>query len=143
MNSYKVTGGGSRDMDTEAVKACTLKRITYPTGGYTDFDFETHDVNYTLGKIGIGGLRVKKITDNDENGNQKIRNYEYPYYSWGESKYHLVENLYHVWYHQDLDEYSHLGVCRDYLAGYGVPADLIDSPDILQITSFPDSGCGR
>ena len=71
-------------MDTEAVKACTLKRIVYPTGGYTDFDFETHDVNYTLGKIGIGGLRVKKITDNDENGNQKIRNYEYPYYSWGE-----------------------------------------------------------
>ncbi len=35
-------------MDTEAVKACTLKRIVYPTGGYTDFDFETHDVNYTL-----------------------------------------------------------------------------------------------
>ena len=58
-------------MDTEAVKACTSKGIVYPTGGYTDFDFETHDVNYTLGKIGIGGLRVKKITDNDENGNQK------------------------------------------------------------------------
>ena len=124
-------------MDTEAVKACTLKRIMYPTGGYTDFDFETHDTNYTLGKIGIGGLRVKKITDNDENGNQKIRNYEYPYYSWGDSKYHLAENLYHVWYHQMLDSSTNLGRCRDYLAGYGVPTDLIDSPDILQITSFP------
>ena len=85
IKGYKISNGGNREMDTEAVKACTLKRIMYPTGGYTDFDFETHDVNYTLGKIGIGGLRVKKITDNDENGNQKIRNYEYPYYSWGES----------------------------------------------------------
>ena len=137
IKGYKISNGGNREMDTEAVKACTLKRIMYPTGGYTDFDFETHDVNYTLGKIGIGGLRVKKITDNDENGNQKIRNYEYPYYSWGDSKYHLVENLYHVWYHQMLDSNTNLGRCRDYLAGYGVPTDLIDSPDILQITSFP------
>ena len=76
---------------------------------------------------------------------RKFRNYEYPYYSWGDSKYHLAENLYHVWYHQMLDSSTNLGRCRDYLAGYGVPTDLIDSPDILQITSFPcpDAGCGR
>lgn len=137
VKGFKVTGGGSREMDTEATKACTLKRIMYPTGGYTDFDFETHDVDYTLGKIGIGGLRIKKITDNDENGNQKTRNYEYPYYSWGDSKYHLDENLYHVWYHQRLDESTHLGRCSDYLTAYGVSFEHLNSPDILQIKSFP------
>lgn len=137
LKGYGVNGGGNRDMNTEAVKACTLKQIIYPTGGYTDFEFETHDTNYTLGKIGIGGLRVKSITDDDGYNNRKVRTYEYPYYSWGDSKYHLSENLYHVWFHQDLDEHTHLGVCRDYLTAYGVASNCIDSPDVLQIKSFP------
>ena len=33
-------GGGNREPDSSFMKACVLKRITYPTGGATEFEFE-------------------------------------------------------------------------------------------------------
>lgn len=41
MQVYQV-GGGSRQPDETAMKACILKSISYPTGGYTEFYFEPH-----------------------------------------------------------------------------------------------------
>ncbi|WP_324758348.1 hypothetical protein [Sphingobacterium thalpophilum] len=37
----------NREPDENNMKASMLKRITYPTGGYTDFDFEANRVNVT------------------------------------------------------------------------------------------------
>jgi YD repeat-containing protein len=37
----------NRETDSEAVKACMLKKITYPTGGYTSFSWEANMVSYT------------------------------------------------------------------------------------------------
>jgi len=137
LKSYRVVDGADRTMHTEAVKACTLKKIVYPTGGSTEFEFETHDVNYTLGKTGIGGLRVKRITDSDGNGNRKVRMYEYPSYSWGDNKYHLNDNLYHLWYYQRHEFDSGTGRSREYLPAFGIPSSMADEENILQITSFP------
>jgi len=62
-----------------------LSRITYPTGGYTDFEFERHDYTQIvtddrsgfLSETGIaGGVRIKKITDYD-GSSTIIRNFKY------------------------------------------------------------------
>lgn len=100
-----ITGGANREPDTEAVKAGTLNKIIYPTGGYTKFDFELHSgFGTTLG----GGLRVKQIESTDGKGNAVIKDYEYEAY-WGEylEYYHNgVPSPYHTIYYNtytDLD----------------------------------------
>jgi hypothetical protein len=58
-------GGADRSTDTTFYKEGMLKRITFPTGGYTEFQFEPHkysDAGVT--KYG-SGLRIKRITKND------------------------------------------------------------------------------
>lgn len=58
-------GGADRNTDTTFYKEGVLKRITFPTGGYTEFEFEPHkysDAGVT--KYG-SGLRIKKIIKND------------------------------------------------------------------------------
>lgn len=68
-----------------------LKKVTYPTGGYTDFEYEPHDYskrievkstnNYfpTLYDVtGVsGGLRIKRIKDFDGTRFTNIKMYEY------------------------------------------------------------------
>jgi hypothetical protein len=54
-------GGADRNVDPAYLTEGVLKRITYPTGGYTEFEFETHQF-YESGAKYAGGIRVKKIT---------------------------------------------------------------------------------
>ncbi|WP_281989958.1 hypothetical protein [Aquimarina aggregata] len=63
----------SREPDVNLMQAEIIKKITYPTGGYTEFIFEPHDYSKTIEyglnvklNTGIdnkiaGGLRIKKI----------------------------------------------------------------------------------
>jgi hypothetical protein len=58
-------GGADRTTDTTFYKEGIIKRITFPTGGYSEFEFEPHkysDAGVT--KYG-SGLRIKKIIKND------------------------------------------------------------------------------
>lgn len=58
-------GGADRSADTTYYKEGLLKRIIFPTGGYTDFEFEPHKyLDDGVTKYGAG-LRVKKILKND------------------------------------------------------------------------------
>lgn len=57
-------GGANRDPDTLYLKEGVLRKINFPTKGFTEFDYEPH--RYSDGgqtKYG-GGLRVKRITRN-------------------------------------------------------------------------------
>ena len=68
--------GAFREVDSSYAKASSLKKIIYPTGGYTEFQYESNKVNNRI----LGGLRVKKIIDSDgldENKNV-ITEYSYP-----------------------------------------------------------------
>lgn len=58
-------GSADRSTDTTYLKNAVLKRITYPTMGYTEFEFEPH--RYSEGGVTtyVPGLRVKKITSFD------------------------------------------------------------------------------
>ncbi|MFV0311416.1 MAG: hypothetical protein ACK5KN_07180 [Dysgonomonas sp.] len=75
-----VTGGANRETDFEAVKAGSLNKIIYPTGGYTKFDYEAHRVSTSDYSAG-GGIRIKQIESCDEKGNKIIKDYEYETYS--------------------------------------------------------------
>jgi YD repeat-containing protein len=55
-------GDANRDPDPARMKAGMLKRISYPTGGYTDFSFEAnqyYNTNNTL--TTAGGLRITQL----------------------------------------------------------------------------------
>ncbi|MEN2399263.1 RHS repeat domain-containing protein [Flavobacterium sp. MC2016-06] len=71
----------------EAVKYGSLKKITYPTKGFTEFVYEPHSYSKEIDKNGvlinsvsegiIGGLRIKKIINNDGFGNNYVKEYQY------------------------------------------------------------------
>ncbi len=72
--------GAVRDPSFEGSATNMLTKLTYPTGGFSTFEFELNDAFFdgNLSPVGIGGLRVKKIVDysfTDKKATQK----EYTY----------------------------------------------------------------
>lgn len=51
-----IENGANREVNTEAIKAGMIKKIQFPTGGITEFNFEPNDFNNF-----IGGVRIKSI----------------------------------------------------------------------------------
>ena len=81
---FSITGGGYRDLNESFVKSGTLKRITYPEGGWREYDYEAHKAFLVSNgdSINKGGIRVKTIIDNDGYGNEIKREFEYNGYYW-------------------------------------------------------------
>ncbi|MBR5907967.1 MAG: hypothetical protein IKZ50_06215 [Bacteroidales bacterium] len=92
----EVITGQSRDADANYAIRGMIERITYPTGGYSTFEYEPHDYSvavsrtydtlYTkcfqprlIEKTGTaGGLRIKKISSYLSNGTLNLeKNYTY------------------------------------------------------------------
>lgn len=57
--------GANRNPNETLMQARILTKLTYPTGGFTDFEYEAH--RYDGGQM-AGGLRIKSIVSNDGNG---------------------------------------------------------------------------
>lgn len=68
-NSATGYPSANRETSWPAMRGGLLKKITYPTGGYTDFDFEPNTVyvheNSTSVEKRVGGVRVKEIKSID------------------------------------------------------------------------------
>ena len=58
-------GDANRSADTSRVKACSLERIYYPTGGYTQFVYESNQFDLNNVITYGGGLRIKEILNYD------------------------------------------------------------------------------
>jgi len=73
--------GADRNPNELYAKAGLLTQITYPTGGSTEFEYEINKYydNTTGNNISCGGVRIKKITDNDNisAAGTKIRVFKY------------------------------------------------------------------
>jgi hypothetical protein len=68
-NSSLIADVGNRNGNFTYAKACILNKVAYPTGGYTTLEYEMNP---------FGGLRVKKLTDNDGiTSTQKVRSFNY------------------------------------------------------------------
>jgi hypothetical protein len=66
VNPLPIGGATDRDVDTTYTKEGTLKRIDFPTGGYTQFSFENNQYSLTDGSPAVaGGLRLSKIISSD------------------------------------------------------------------------------
>lgn len=74
-----------RQVDTVLMKAEILTRLTYPTGGYTEFEYEAHHYGKVATQFpfdlvtesGIaGGLRIKRMVD-VAGGNREVHRFEY------------------------------------------------------------------
>ena len=58
-------GTANRNPDSNYIKAGLLNRITYPTGGHTDFTFEINRYDLSgIPKLG-GGVRIRQVTSYD------------------------------------------------------------------------------
>lgn len=66
---YQV-GGSNREPGSAYMQACILKKINYPTGGYTEFDYEP---NYYGSGSMAGGLRIKEIRDYEKTGTAPVK----------------------------------------------------------------------
>lgn len=81
VGGYSNLPGGNRNTHATRIKAGTLKKIVYPTGGHTIFEMEANRVDDP--RVGqnviVGGLRVKKISDFDKGATSPsiVREYEY------------------------------------------------------------------
>jgi len=65
----------NREVDTNYTKAGILSKITYPTGGALNFEFEN---NININNVLKGGLRIKRITNYDSVAQKSITK-EYSY----------------------------------------------------------------
>jgi RHS repeat-associated protein len=70
--------GGAADRSTvdTYMKEGVLKRITFPTSGYTEFDYETNKYNDGTNNVFAGGLRVKSIKSHGDDLSF-MKRYEY------------------------------------------------------------------
>jgi hypothetical protein len=87
--------GANREPNSEEAKAGILSRITYPTGGFTVFDYEGNQAKDNSGNvINIGGLRIKSISDYAaENQKATVKVYSYTLED-GTTSGHAVEPNY-------------------------------------------------
>lgn len=71
-------GSADRSTVTTYMTEGVLKRINFPTGGYTEFEYETHKYLEGSTTTYAGGLRVTKITSSDGSGtNPIVKSYKY------------------------------------------------------------------
>ncbi|HRE68841.1 MAG TPA: hypothetical protein PLM56_12885 [Cyclobacteriaceae bacterium] len=78
--SQNITFGGgiNRAVNATYAKEGVLKKITYPTGGYTEFDFESNRYDKDGVSTLVGGLRVIKISSVAQSGADPIvKTYRY------------------------------------------------------------------
>lgn len=62
-------GSADRSSDTTKMQMAILKKITYPTKGYTTFEYESNAYTSSSGSTEYGGgLRIKKIASYDRTG---------------------------------------------------------------------------
>ena len=70
--------GATRQSQEDEMKKGVLKKITYPTGGSTEFIYEankTKSVNNST--VFCGGLRIKQIKTTESAGQEILRTFEY------------------------------------------------------------------
>jgi len=84
--TYNV-GGANRNPNEFYMQAGILTQLTYPTGGFTTFEYEAH--RHDGGQL-AGGLRIKKTVSNDGNNKTITRTYKYGSSENGDGTYRNV-----------------------------------------------------
>lgn len=92
-NASLSIGGANRSPSPQEAEKGILRRITYPTGGYSEFYYEGNTyINNNIEKGG-GGIRLKEVKTFDQNGNSILKNYKYGPGSLKLYPEYLVDNM--------------------------------------------------
>ena len=96
-------GGANRASNTTYAKEGVLKQITFPTGGYTEFDFESHRFTNpeTQTATDAGGIRIKTIKSFDGLSSTPARVKTYVYGAAGSGLGEINNPLSKSWYNTD------------------------------------------
>lgn len=70
--------GANRNSKESSMRMGMLKKITYPTGGTTEFIFEGNETTFQNNIVPCGGMRIAQIKTTDGNGKLIVRSFEYP-----------------------------------------------------------------
>ncbi|MFN8353180.1 MAG: hypothetical protein U0Y10_01935 [Spirosomataceae bacterium] len=123
MTTYQIgssspTGqGANRQPNEDYMKAKVLTKITYPTGGFTTYDYEAHRYQDAgLSKI-AGGLRVKQIVSTDGNGKTITKTLKY---GTNQSGYGTLRDLSSTFYTSKTHKIESATVRNDPFANGGV-----------------------
>lgn len=71
-----ITGNYSLEANVNYAKTYSLTKITFPTGGYNEYEYELNEFSYYGTRKGAG-LRIKSQKLDDSKGNQQILDYTY------------------------------------------------------------------
>lgn len=74
---YLLAGNYSLASNLAYAKAGILEKIEYPTGGFSEFEYELNKFKLDNASITGGGLRIKSQKIIDENNNEQILDYQY------------------------------------------------------------------
>ena len=93
--AYRALGSSTvnRNTSEENMKSGMLKTITYPTGGETHFEYQAN--RYGSNNM-CGGLRISKITNKDNFGNDIVKTYSYVGGEILDSQIPTLENLFYA-----------------------------------------------
>ena len=76
-NHLPIPGNFSMEANENFAKTYSLQKITFPTGGTNEYEYELNTFSY-LGKVRQGGgIRIKSQKLDDGKGNVQIKDYEY------------------------------------------------------------------
>ena len=85
-SSYETLSERRRSVDARLMQAEILTKLTYPTGGFTTFEYEPHSFGLVVYSFpfqlaeesGVaGGLRIKRVTDYSSFGQAEAREFSY------------------------------------------------------------------
>lgn len=74
---YLLSGDFSLSSNINYAKAGILEKIQYPTGGFSEFEYELNQFKIGSSTISGGGLRIKSQKIKEGNGFEQILDYEY------------------------------------------------------------------
>jgi RHS repeat-associated protein len=72
-----ITYGANRTPDFDYAVSGALKKITYPTGGHTSLTYEPNTIILNNNSVEGGGIRIKKIVNNNASANVTQKSYNY------------------------------------------------------------------
>ena len=83
----------TREANESKMKSGVLKKISYPTGGSTEFIYEVNKFRYGLDTRKCGGLRIKQIKTMDDAGQIQLRTFEYNSHIDGQGWLKTMQNV--------------------------------------------------
>jgi hypothetical protein len=77
LSSLFVYDGANRDPSIDETKACTLKKVHFPSGKTEEYEYELNSYFDGSSNINIGGLRIKSITTKNTTSTIYTKSYNY------------------------------------------------------------------